>query len=315
MKKIIPVIIFLLLVISFIGCEKPSPSQKTDSTPKSTTSAVPPDKAASSFRETVVLKEEAIKLMNAKKFDEALKVINKAIEIDPRDDLLIKKANIFISVNRYNDAEKELLEALKVAERADRKALIYGELADVYNATAQDEKALNAVREFEKLEAELPDNAFKELPIAYGITGTILADAEEYDKAINYFNKALEKEPEEKRLLFERGYAYYRTGDKEKAMADIKKWLKDPSTGKRDKPRTMGNAYMIMGEYDKALKYFNEAMKANPNNFSYYNDRAYVYILQGNKEAAIKDLNLVIEKYPADNWEVKMAKKLLEKTK
>lgn len=315
MKKIIPLMILLLMAISFIGCGKPPSSEKTDSIQSKKPSTVSSPKKVSDFKETVMLKEETIKLMNAKKFDEALKVIDKAIDIDHRDDLITKKADIYISMKRYSDAEKELKDALKVSERIDRKAHIYGELADVYNATAQDDKALEAAREFEKLEPELPKNAFKELPIVYGVTGTILADAREYDKAINYFNKALEKEPGERRLLFERGYAYYQTGDKEKAMADIQEWMKDPLTGKKDKPRTMGNAYMIMGEYDKALKYFNKAMEANPKNFSYYNDRAYVYILQGNKKAAIKDLNLVIEKYPADNWEVKMANSLLEKTK
>ncbi len=312
MRYFIILIFTIFLSIGFIGCGKLSPETKTTGTP---TQTVLKTSGADNFQKTTMLKEEAIKLMNAKKFDEALKVIDKAIEIDPRDDLITKKANIYISLGKYNDAENELKKALKVSDRADRKALIYGYLADVYNATAQDDKALEAANEFEKLESQLPEDAFKELPIAYGVTGTIFADARKYDKAINYFNKALKKEPGVRRLLFERGYAYFQTGDKEKARADIQEWLKDPLTGKKDKPRTMGNAYMIMGEYDKALKYLNEAMEANPRNFSYYNDRAYVYILQGNKEAAKKDLKLVMEKYPADNWEVKMAKELLEKTK
>lgn len=314
MKKIIPLLILLLLLIG-AGCGKPPSTEDSGNTTSEATSTASPLETTDNFQETVVLKEEAIKLMNSKKFDEALKVINKAIEIDHRDDLITKKADIYISMKRYSDAEKELTDALKVSERIDRKAHIYGELADVYNATGRDEKALEAVREFEKLETQLPKDAFKELPIVYGVSGTILSDHREYDKAINYLSKALEKEPGSRRLIFERGYAYYQKGDKDKAITDIKEWLKDPVTGNKDKPRTMANAYMIIGEYDKALKYANEAMEANPKNFSYYNDRAYIYILQGNKEAAKKDIDLVMEKYPAGDWEVKMAQELLEKMK
>jgi len=258
------------------------------------------------------LKEEAIELMNAKKFDEALKVINKAIEIDPRDDLLSKRADIYISTSKYKKAEKDLKEALEVSERADRKALIYGQLADVYNEQGEDEKSLNAIKEFEKLEAEQPAEAFKERPGVYGTMGTILADNGEYDRAIKCFNKALEKEPGETQLVFERGYAYYHTGDKEKAKADMKEWLNAvPSTNKDRRLRSLANAYMILEEYDKGLKYINEAMAKEPGNFSFYNDRAYIYILKGDKEAAKKDLETVEKKYPdKNNWERKMAEKL-----
>lgn len=319
MKQISGFCIALLvsLIIIIAGCQSPPPPSETggqtSSKPGTRISAEPADTTVNEDNETLVLKEEAIKLMNAKKFDEALKVINKAVEIDPRDDLLTKRADIYISTKKFNEAEKDLKEALKVSERADRKALIYGHLADVYNATGKDDKSLEAAREFEKLESELQPDAFKELYSVYGTLGTIFADAGEYEKAINSFNKALEREPSRKRLLFERGYAYYKTGDEAKAKADIKAWLKTKPGDEKHLLRTMANAYMILGEYDTALKYINEAMAAEPEEYSFYNDRAYIYILQGKTDSAKKDLAVVKEKYPADHWEVKMANELFKK--
>jgi tetratricopeptide (TPR) repeat protein len=304
----IAVLVSLIIIIA--GCQPPPPSET-----RVQTSSKPADTTVNEDNETLVLKEEAIKLMNARKFDEALKVINKAVEIDPRDDLLTKRADIYISTKKFDEAEKDLKEALKVSERADRKALIYGHMADVYNATGEDDKSLEAAREFEKLESELPSDAFKELYSVYGTLGTIFADAGEYNKAINAFNKALENEPARNRLLFERGYAYYKTGDEAKAKADIKAWLKTKPGDEKHLLRTMANAYMILEEYDTALKYINEAMAAEPNEYSFYNDRAYIYILQGKTDAAKKDLELVKEKHPVDHWETKMANDLLKKIK
>jgi tetratricopeptide (TPR) repeat protein len=257
------------------------------------------------------LKEEAINLMNAKKFDEALKVINRAIELSPRDDLLTKRADIYNSTKKFSEAEKDLKEALKVSERDDRKALIYGQLADIYNSMGEDDKSLEAAREFEKLESDLPPDAFRELPVVYGTIGIILADAGEYNKAITCFNKDLAKEPDKVKLFFERGYALYQIGDKEKAAADMKKWLKTNPQDKKD----IGIAYMVLGEYDNALKYINEAIKNKPDKTAYYNDRAYIYILKGDRESARKDLEFIKSKYSADHWEVKLANKHLEKIK
>jgi len=200
MKKMYAAMILILLVALFNGCQMPSPPPVTgDASPGAKSEVSPADSSLTSpaegnredLQEAKALKEETIKLMNAGKFDEALKTINKAIEIDPRDDLLSKRADIYVSTDRYKEAVEDLKAALKVSERNDRKALIYGQLADVYNELGEDDKSLEAIREFEKVEKELPEDAFRELPIVYGTMGIILADNEEYDRAIKCLDKAI----------------------------------------------------------------------------------------------------------------------------
>ncbi len=311
MKRACVLLIMAILIMFLTGCQKnigaPGPDQGRE-----------PSKGGDNknFREIGALKEETIILMNQKKYDEALKVINKAIDIEARDDLLTKRADIYNSMKKYKEAEKDLQDALKISERPDRKALIYSQLADVYNSTDENDKALEAIKEVEKLEAGLPDDAFKELPVVYATIGTILNDHGEYKRAVKFFDKALAKDPGETRLLFERAYACFYDGDKEKAQADIKAWLKtDPPTEDAESLRSLANGYMILGEYDKALGYINKAMEKDPEDIGYPTDRAEIYILMGNKKAAADDLKKVLAKKPTGKWENQRLQKMVEKTK
>lgn len=313
MKKKIFMLALAAIIIFASGCQETATvPEVTEKSPVVTAS-----QDNNSELEVLALKEEAIKLMNARKFDEALAVIDKAIEMEPRADLFSKKADIYVSQDKHEEAENVLKKALTIVVRDDRKALIYGQLADVYNAHGKDNESLEAVREFEKLEPQLPENAFKELPVVYGTVGVILADHGENDKAIKFISKSLEKEPGQSRLLFERGLAYYKSGETEKARTDIKEWLKtNPSVESAKDLALMSNAYVILAEYDKGLDFINKAIAKDPKNFSFYNDRAGIYILKGDKKAAKKDLDKVLDKYPDEsNWERKMALKQLEKIK
>ena len=311
MKKAYMFLIMAILIIFSTGCQQKTHMPVTES------GRMPANNANNkNYGELGKFKEEAINLMNQKKYDEALKVISKAIDIEPRDDLLTKRADIYKSMKKRKEAEKDLLEALKISERDDRKALIYAQLADVYNSMDENDKSLEAIKELEKLEAGLPDDAFKELPVVYSTMGTVLCDHGEYDRAIKFFDKALTKYPDETRLFYERGYAYFYKGDREKARADVNKWLKtNPTAEDAESLRSLANAYMIMGAYDKALGYINKAMEKDPEDIGYPADRAEIYIMMGNKKAAAADIEKVMKTNPNREWENKMLKDMLEKTK
>ena len=327
MKRFYIFFVLAVLIIYSAGCQPKPPATATGSppsdipgieTPADGETEQPDEAQDEKFQETVVLEHEAIKLMNAHKFDEALKAINKAIDIDHRGALLSRRAFIYLSLKKYKDAEKDLKEAIKLTDLPKVKAISYGQLADIYNEQGEDEKSLEAIREFEKYEPELSQENLRELPVVYGTMGTILADNGEYDRAIKCFDKAIAKEPgETSRLLYERAYAYYRKGDHEKAKEGIQEWLKtNPESKDNIEYRSLGNAYMIKGEYDKALDYINKAMKKEPDDVSYYNDRAYIYIMKGDKESAKKDIDKVLKEIPdKDNWERKLAEKLLKSIK
>lgn len=254
--------------------------------------------------------------MNQNKYDEALKVINKAVDIEPRDDLLTKRADIYKSVKKYKEAEKDLQEALKISERDDRKALTYSQLADLYNSQDENEKALEAIKELEKLLPTLPDDAFKELPFVYATIGNILFDQGNYDGAIKYFDEALKRDPSQTRLIFERGYACFIKGDREKAQANIKEWLKtNPSTEEVDSLAALANSYMILNKNEKALEYINKAVEKEPDNILTLTDRARIYILMGNKKDAAADINKALDNKPNRKSDRKILQEMMEMTK
>jgi len=253
-------------------------------------------------------------LLAAGKPDEASGVLTNAMENteDSRCRLLISRAEIYIMQEKYDKAENDLKDALETSESNDEKALVLVQFADLYQSQGEHKKALNTVREFEKIEKFISDETLRNNPFIYKVVGTIFSDYGFYETSVKYFTKAMKYLPEDTSLFFERGYASFKIGKCKECKEDINIWMKhnyEQSKG----TRILSNAYTVLGEYDKALKALNEEFpKAKmPRKLGFYNDRATVYALQGNIDAAIKDLETVIKlKSYEYHWEYQKALQL-----
>ena len=59
-----------------------------------------------------------------------------------------------------------------------------------------------------------------------------------------------------------------------------------------------GISYTVNGQYDQAIKDYSEAIRLAPNDSTYYNSRAYNYLLLGTPEKGLEDANKSIQLSP-----------------
>jgi tetratricopeptide (TPR) repeat protein len=62
------------------------------------------------------------------------------------------------------------------------------------------------------------------------------------------------------------------------------------------------NAGLFTKNYDEAIQYFNQIIKAESENWYYYNQRGYVWLVKGDLGKAQADIDKSIELQPTENW-------------
>ena len=133
-----------------------------------------------------------------------------------------------------------------------------------------------------------------------GIDATIIKEKKEaYEKAINYYNEAIELKPDNIEAYSHRGAAYSDKGDYDRAIKDLNKAIElNPYYVNAYNNR--GAAYSDKGEYDRAIKDLNKAIELNPNDVNAYYNRGVAYKDKGELDLAIKDYDKAIELNPND---------------
>jgi tetratricopeptide (TPR) repeat protein len=127
--------------------------------------------------------------------------------------------------------------------------------------------------------------------------GLELSREEKYTEAIDYFNRALEADPENGRIVFNRGFAYYNLKDYDLAQADFNKVLS------KNAADTMAWLYSGLTKYYKAdykgaiQDYTNAIFKSKNFPKPYYNRGIAKGQLKDYK-GAVEDFNRAIQLDP-----------------
>lgn len=113
------------------------------------------------------------------------------------------------------------------------------------------------------------------LPLLFGFSNLSHLDAEFntrgleagkaglYDQALDWFNKAIEKNPNESYYFMNRAISYQALKQSQKALDDYGSAIKlNPANEKAYANR--GNLYDELGELDRALDDYSEAIRINP---------------------------------------------------
>lgn len=161
----------------------------------------------------------------------------------------------YLVLERYREAEAVLAPAAQ--RRPDDKTLLF-ELAGVYDKLdnfVECEKALKACLALDPTDAEVMN-----------FLGYLYAEENvNLDEALALLTKALATDPDNPFYLDSLGWVYYRKGDGQRAVEYIRKAIllmdTDDDAILRDH---LGDAYLLIGEVDKAIAEWQRARRLDP---------------------------------------------------
>ena len=120
--------------------------------------------------------------------------------------------------------------------------------------------------------------------------------------ASSTYSKLLDLGVPDAGLLLMRAQAFKKTGENDKAAADIEKFLSFYPDNKKALS-SAGRIEAASGDNLKALEYFSRNLKLHPNDADCYTDRANSYFISKSWDLAIKDYSMALDIQP-DNPDV-----------
>lgn len=114
---------------------------------------------------------------------------------------------------------------------------------------------------------------------------------------IDYWSDELKKDPGNTRAFYNRGLAWYQSGNCTKALEDYKRVLStDP--GNESCLYNQGLAFAGLKEYQNAIESFNKAIQINPNSSRCYYRRGLTFCQSGALDKALESLNKAVNLDP-----------------
>ena len=133
----------------------------------------------------------------------------------------------------------------------------------------------------------------------WGNWGSGFAHLGRHRKAVDYFNKAIELNPNLAAVYNNRGNAYQALGDHARGMADYDMSIQlDPDYAPAYYNR--GNAYYRLGDIPQAISDYSSAVELDPEYVSAYSNRGLAYKALGDLSRAIADHDQALELDPND---------------
>jgi len=119
-------------------------------------------------------------------------------------------------------------------------------------------------------------------------------EEDEYDEAIDYFNKSIKLNPDNSLTYHLRGLCYAYLKKFELSLSDFNKSIQlDPQNPVGYNNR--GNNYLNMGKFDQALDDLNKSIQLDPNSALAYSNRGITYSKINKINKAINDFNKSIQ--------------------
>ena len=131
------------------------------------------------------------------------------------------------------------------------------------------------------------------------VTGLQKLDKADYVGAIDEFNKAIKREPNKSSLYYNRGLAYEKSKDYNKAIEDFQQSLKinnkvfEEQSGHTKAYYELGNCYGAINELDSCLKYYQKTNELDPTDDLVILNIAFIFDKKGNTSQVCKYLNYI----------------------
>ena len=128
---------------------------------------------------------------------------------------------------------------------------------------------------------------------------TVMPKTWKHDLDIAKYSREIEQDPSNFRAYKERGNAYCRKREFDRAVADYSKAVElNPDYFLAYNNR--GNVYMQTARYDLAIADYNRAIELKPENGMPYNNRGFAFLLMGDLEQAEADIRISLKLNPAN---------------
>lgn len=125
-------------------------------------------------------------------------------------------------------------------------------------------------------------------------------DASNHAGASVTITKLLDKRIADAALLLERAECYRKTGENDKALLDIKKYLEFYPDSKTALSMA-GKTEAVSGDNLKAMEFFTKNLELHPNDADCYVDRGNSFLNSKSWDWAIKDYTMSLDLKPANN--------------
>jgi len=301
------------------------------------------DEAIKHYNKAIELKSDYAKAyyyagviyIGKKDLDKAIDYFKKFLDLKPgypnNVEASITMAFLYFFKYDYKNADEYFK---KVIEYSPDKAEAYYDVGDIYYDRIKNvEKAVEYFKHAIEQKADFAD--------AYSYLGTISRDEEDYTKAIEYYEKALQLKPSLKveyaafhgigtayffkqnfdkaieyykkaidlkigdgdaNIYFNIGIAYMRKHDYDKSMEYLKKVV-DLNSKHVKAYRTIGSIYSIKRNYTKAIEFYETAIKLDPKVDAYINI-GIAYYKKQNYDKALEYWEKAIKHQPEDKAEI-----------
>lgn len=219
-----------------------------------------------------------------KDYDNAMLHIDKALQFDPRrNDLHVMKGRILTETGRGEDAVNELNKVLG-SEPLNTEALFFR--AEGFRAIQDYRRAMDDYAELLKRKEHVLD--------CYLWLGRLNDTVHNYDKAIEYSNKALETDPNNAMALWNIGKAYKGKEEFAKAIEFLNRALtSDPKLSvKADR----GYCFYKLGKYKQAQSDLEKAVDENVSDLDSRNYLALCYDAVGKHKDAVSTIVIAADR-------------------
>ncbi|MBN2774068.1 MAG: tetratricopeptide repeat protein [Prolixibacteraceae bacterium] len=134
---------------------------------------------------------------------------------------------------------------------------------------------------------------------AYINRGHFYRSENNYQEAIQNYNKAIELDDNRALAFYNRGKAFFDTGQFDKALTDMNKAIElEPDFPEAYSNR--GSIYAMKNEYLLAIADFDKAIEMKPGNTEILANRTLAHFYAGNTEKALEDATAFLKKFPDD---------------
>ncbi|MCE7995287.1 MAG: tetratricopeptide repeat protein [Roseivirga sp.] len=225
-------------------------------------------------------------------FKEATRLYTEALQKNPKmKEAFNNRGVAYYKDKKYTEAIVDYTKAIKEVDAYYMDA--WRNRADAYYATGLYDDAL---KDLLFLGEAYPDSAWVDFN-----AGLNFIAKKDYKRAINAFDKSLDKDSSNVEAVINKASAYYLFGyyDQANRFLDDAEKL-DPSLANIYNTRAL--IATDKGNYDEALIEVNKALELEINNPYFNNNRGYIHLMTDQLEQAEKDINLGIKGDPQNGW-------------